>query len=317
MRYINNNRAKELINMKEAISIMEKTFIDMAENKATQVLRRGLPLYDNNIFGIMPAYLNDQGVFGAKLITVFPNNSLDHKPSHQGYIMLFDDKNGDAKGIIDASYITGIRTAAVSAVATQYLSNKNAKILTLIGCGVQAESHMEAMLAVRPIEKVKVFSLSKPDAERFAKRMTDLYGIEVTAYESVEEATKDADIICTLTPAHNPVLFGYHVKKGAHINAVGACTPNARELDSQLMTMSRLVVDNIESVFHESGDILIPIQEGRLKEEAVLGDLGQVIVGDIKGRLNKEDITVFEALGLAVEDLAIANEIFERDEKKR
>jgi len=263
------------------------------------------------LLGLMPAFLPLQKVMGAKIISVFPHNHQKKLPSHQGVVTLFDALTGELRAIVDAEAITAIRTAAVSGAATRALARQDANILCILGAGVQAATHMEAILAVRPINKAKVWSIDEEEAQTFASEMESKHNISVAACSSAREAVEGADIICTVTSSPLPVLEGAWIKPGAHINAVGACTAIVRELDAMAVALSRLYVDRRESALNEAGDILIPLSDGIISESHIVGELGDLLLKKIPGRQSEEEITLFESLGLAVEDLAAACRIIE------
>ena len=208
----------------------------------------------------MPGYLKKSGVLGTKIITVFPDNHRHGLPSHQGVVLLFDSNNGALKAVVDGSEITAIRTAAVSAIATDQLARKDSEVLCLLGAGQQARTHLEAMLLVRPIKVVKVWSRNSENAKRFKDEMEQKFNVLIKVCDTAEEAACDADIICTVTSSKQPILKGVWVKEGAHINAVGACQPNDRELDSELVRKSMFYVDSIESATNESGRLSYSIK---------------------------------------------------------
>ena len=304
---------EENLDMEGCISLMEDVLRQTEEGSCTQYLRTAIELPNKNILGIMPAYF-DEGYFGAKILSVYPLNSRDGYPSHQGQIILFEKDHGQVQAIVDAMSVTKIRTGAVSAAASSCLANPDSGCLALLGSGEQAESHLAAMKCRFPLEEVTVWDLYPERAKAFAERNSRRFGLPVRACETVREAVERADIICTLTPSAEPILSYEWLKPGVHINAVGACSAKARELDSETVLRARFFGDNRESVMHESGDFLIPLGEGRFGEEHFLGTVGQVMNGTIPGRTSREEITVFEALGMAVEDIAAARYL--RDKKK-
>lgn len=312
IKYINEKLVEKHLTTRECIDLMRDTLEAYSNKRCIQNLRTALRLDGDNLIGLMPGYVKDQNCFGTKVITVFPENYKISKPSHQGIVMIFDDKDGALKAVVDGEAITAKRTAAVSAVATDILASKDAKVMTLLGCGVQAEMHLESINHVRDLIEVRVWSLYIKDSTAFVQRMKKKYNIKITAVENSQDAVENADIICTLTPSKEPILFGDWVKKGVHINTVGACTPNARELDSTLVKKSKVFVDSFESATRESGDILIPIAEGVIDNSIIHAEIGEVILGSKSGREHENEVTVFESLGLAVEDIAAANYVYEK-----
>lgn len=299
--------------MKDCVELMADVFRQVEHAACTQYLRTAIELPNHNILGVMPGYF-ESGYFGAKILSVYPMNGREGYPSHQGQILLFEKEHGQIKAVVDAMSVTRIRTGAASAEASRVLARPDASHLALLGSGEQADSHLEAMLSCFPIQTVTVWSPTREKAERFAQKSREKYGVEVNVCDCARNAVKDADIICTLTPSKTPILEKDWVKPGAHINAVGACSPQARELDSDLVTISRFYGDNKESVMNESGDFLFPLKEGRIGETHFRGTIGQILTGSCEGRTSEEEITVFESLGMAVEDLACAEYLYENGE---
>ncbi|MDR2749694.1 MAG: hypothetical protein LBC41_03440 [Clostridiales bacterium] len=312
MVYLSRDDAIELLDMESCIPLMVDTLKALSQKEATQVLRSVIPLGDRNVLGIMPATMDFLKLAGAKVITVFPGNFAKGLPSHQGVVLLFETETGALKAVADGDAITGIRTAACSAAATDALARKDAKVLAILGSGLQARAHLLAMRLVRRIEEVRVWDIDVDSANRFKLEMEEAYGLPVTVCQTSREATANADIVCTVTAAKSPILFGDSVKPGAHINAVGACSPDCRELDTAAVAKAKLFGDRRESALAEAGDLLIPVKEEALDLSHFLGELGDVLLGRIAGRTLDTDITVFESLGLAVEDLASAEFIYER-----
>ncbi|WP_162551070.1 ornithine cyclodeaminase family protein [Paenibacillus tepidiphilus] len=312
MLVINRTEAAELLTMEACIEIMAEVLADLSAGRALQSLRQVMPLEAGNLLGLMPGYLKQEAVAGAKLISVFPHNHALGLPSHQGAVALFDAAGGVLRALVDGRAITAIRTAAASAAATRVLAREDAAELAIIGTGEQAASHLEAMLKVRNIRRVRVWSRSKGKAQQFAAEQAARWSTEVTAAGTVREAVHHADIICTVTAAAEPVLRGEWVRPGTHINAVGACRPHERELDSALVASSRLFVDRRESAVNEAGDYLIPLQEGVIGAEHIAGEIGEWFERRVSGRTGEQEITLFKSLGLAVQDLAAANYIYKR-----
>jgi ornithine cyclodeaminase len=221
--------------------------------------------------------------------------------------MLFDPENGVPRTILDASEVTSIRTAAASGVATRALARAGAGDLALLGSGVEARTHLEAMLVARPLRRVRVYSPDRGRREAFAERESERHGIRVEPVDSARAAVEGADLVCTVTSSRVPVLEGRWLAPGCHVNAAGACLKDARELDTEAVRRARIFVDRRESALNEAGDLLIPMAEGALDAEAIQGELGEVLLGSCAGRRTDDEITLFESLGLAVEDLAAAH----------
>jgi ornithine cyclodeaminase/alanine dehydrogenase-like protein (mu-crystallin family) len=309
---VNHEEVAQLLPMEECMDAMAEALSALARGEALMPLRTVMRLPEG-IGGLaaMPSYLGGVDAIGIKVISVFPGNWGTEYDSHQGAVMLFDARQGQLLAIADATEITAIRTAAVSGVATKALAREDAGDLAILGSGTQARTHLEAMSAARPIRRVRVWSRSPQNAERFVQA-ANRHGIAVESMPSAEQAVAGADLICTTTSATEPILLGRWISPGAHINAVGAAFPTARELDAEAVVRSRLFVDRRESALNEAGDFLIARQEGAVDERHILGELGEVLTGDIRGRTGGDDITLFESLGLAVEDLASIHHIYRR-----
>jgi ornithine cyclodeaminase/alanine dehydrogenase-like protein (mu-crystallin family) len=304
---LNQQDVTALLPMRACIDVMASTLAALARGEAILPLRTIIRLPDDKgAFAVMPACLVSPMTMGAKVITVFPANHGTAFDSHQGAVLLFDSNNGSLAAVLDATPITMMRTAAVSAVATRALAREDASSLAIIGAGVQGHAHLEAMCAVRPITTLRVWSRDSRHAERLAAVARDRFGLLATVAATGAEAVRDAHIVCTATSSNEPVLLGDWLSPGTHINAVGTSQPTARELDSAAVARSRLYVDRRESALKEPGDILVPLNEGLISPEHIVGEIGEVITGRAPGRGNDDEITLFKSLGLAIEDLAAA-----------
>jgi ornithine cyclodeaminase len=251
-------------------------------------------------------------LFGLKAICVFPGNAAIGKDAHQGGVMLFDGETGEMIAVINASAITAIRTAAVSALATRLLSREDAGDLAIIGAGVQARSHLGAMNCVRPLRRVRIAARSFENAKHFANEMQSQCAAVIEPVAATEAAVRGADIIVTATTSREPVLRREWISPGAHINAIGTFSPKAREVDTDTIAAATLFVDRRESALNEAGDYLIAAQEGAIGPEHIRADLGEVLTGVHPGRTTPEEITVFKSLGLAIEDLAAAAHVYKK-----
>jgi alanine dehydrogenase len=310
---INQAEVLELLPMGECIDVMAEALKTLARGDAILPLRPVLWLPEKvGALGMMPSYLGDVKAMGLKVVSVFPGNHGTHYDSHQGAVMLFETEHGRLLAIVDASEITAIRTAATTAVATRALAREDAGDLALLGSGVQARTHLEAMLLVRTIRRVRVWSRSFEHTQRFAQSQARRFGITIEAVPTAQAAVAGADLICTTTAAPQPVLLGEWLAAGTHVNAVGSSVPFTRELDTAAMLKGRLFVDRRESTINEAGDFLFPKKEGALGDEHIQGELGEVLLGKAPGRRSPEEITLFKSLGLAVEDLAAAAHIYKR-----
>ncbi len=313
MRVITEADVPGLLPMHECMDVMAGALATLASGKAILPLRPLMRIPQKaGILGMMPAYMETPDALGVKVITVFNGNHGTEYDSHQGVVLLFEPDHGSIVAVIDASSVTAIRTAAVSGVATRLLARTDAHDLCIIGSGVQARTHLEAMLVARPLTRVRVWSRNADSARMFAQAASLKHGVAVEAMPSAEKAADGADIICTTTSSREPVLRGEWIAAGAHINAVGSSTPTARELDSATVARSLLYVDRRESAMNEAGDFLIPKSEGVIDDAHIRAELGELLLGMHTGRATREDVTLFKSLGLAVEDVAAAHHILAR-----
>jgi ornithine cyclodeaminase/alanine dehydrogenase-like protein (mu-crystallin family) len=279
--------------MEEVIPAMERALADLSSGKVVQPMRVMVPVAEHQGFlGLMPAYAGN--ALGVKLVTFYPQNQ--GIPTHHATILLFKPETGEPLVSMDGRLITEVRTAAVSAVATNYLARPDAAALAIIGSGVQARSHLEALRLVRRFDDVRVWS--PHHAGDFARRYN------VRAMASAEEAVRGADVVVTATTSKTPVLFGGWLSPGVHINAVGAPRPDWRELDDEALRRARVYVDSRDAALKESGDLIAAGQ--------VFGELGEVATGAKPGRESAEEITLFKSLGLAVEDVVTADLVYRK-----
>src|SRR5215472_3079150 len=306
---INQTEVHQLLPIGECMEAMAEALAALAHGEAINPLRQILDLPDRiGLLGIMPGYVKGLNALGLKVVSVFHNNKGSEHDSHQGAVLVFEADHGCLKAIVDASAITAIRTAAVSGVATRLLAREAAEDLAILGSGVQAHSHLEAMLAARNIGRVRVWSPNADHAKAFVRNISAKQDIEVSALDAV----KGADIVCTTTSAREPVLMGEWLAPGVHINAIGSSIPLARELDTLAVAKSRLFVDRRESAVNEAGDYLIAKKEGVIGDQHIQGELGEIISGQIEGRRTDDEITLFKSLGLAIEDVASAHLVYQK-----
>ncbi len=316
MRILTQQQVTELLPMRDCIPLMADALASLSRGEVVVPLRPIMRIPNtHDVFGMMPAYSAALPVFGVKLITVFPGNHGTALDSHQGAVLLFDAKTGRLAAMLDASSITAIRTAAVSAVATRLLAREDASTLALIGSGVQARTHLEAIALARPLKEVRVYSRTWKHAKHFAAWAERAHGTAVEVSDSAEHAVHGADIVCTVTSSREPVLLGDWLEAGMHINAVGASQPDARELDSRAVARTRIFADRRESLVNESADYLIPMREGLISEQHVVAELGEILIERAAGRRSRDEITLFKSLGLAVEDLAAAADVLAKAER--
>jgi alanine dehydrogenase len=284
---LDENAVGRLLRVEEVIPAMEGALADFSSRRVVQPTRVMVPVTEHEGFlGLMPAYTG--AALGTKLVAFYPRNT--EVPTHHATILLFKPETGEALVTMDGRLITEVRTAAVSAVATERLARSDASVLAIIGSGVQARSHLEALRLVREFREVRVWS------PRRARAFAEEHGVRASA--SAEEAVRGADVVVTATTSPAPVLSGEWLLPGAHVNAVGAPRPDWRELDDEVLRRSRVYVDSREAAMKESGDVIAAGE--------IFAEVGEVVSGAKPGRQSDEEVTLFKSLGLAVEDVATA-----------
>ena len=318
MRFIDREEVARRLTYEVAISIVREAMIAFSKGETKQLLRSMMPLSEGRMFGVMPGAMGAHAAFGAKLISIYPENfargiQSGGLSSHQGVVVLFDPETGAPVCVVHAGEITAIRTAAASAVATDVLARKDARRLALLGYGEQARSHARAMAKVRGLESVVVWGRSVERARVFAERMEAELGGGVRAVETVREAVAEADVVCTLTSAEEPILMGEWVRPGTHVNVVGSSYAGPAEVDGELVRRSRFVVDSREGVLAQGAEFLRAKAAGLVGDEHIVGEIGQVLAGDVVGRRSAEEVTVYKSLGHVAQDLACAWALYADD----
>jgi ornithine cyclodeaminase len=304
------------------MELMENALASLSRGEVMLPLRPVIRIPNSpNAFAVMPAYSADLSACAAKIISVYPGNHGTALDSHQGMVALFDGSDGRPLAIMDAFSITAIRTAAVSGVATRLLALRDVKTVTVLGAGTQGRSHIDAMLAARPFERVMVWSRTKAHAAALVTEAEGRYGpgpvsrarpAKFVVVEDIDAAVREADVVCTATASREPILRGGWLRPGTHVNAVGSSIPTARELDTEAVRRARVFVDRRESAANEAGDLIIPMKEGAIGKDHIVAELGELLLGTATGREDETQITLFKSLGLAVEDLACAVYLHER-----
>ncbi len=317
MLVIDGAAVRELYPMTAAIAEMREALVRYSARTVVQPLRLVVRSPDGpGLLAAMPAWAGADCGFGIKTITITPGNPARGMDTHQGTVTMFDRETGVPSAVLDASAITEIRTAAVSAVATEALAGPDAGDLALLGSGVQARSHLEAMAALRPLRRIRVWSRTRDHAEAFAAWAGGRFGPAVEVAGSVAEALDGADLVCTALACVEPVVSAGMLAPGVHLNAVGACLPSDRELDTGAMAAATVFVDSRESALAEAGDLVIPIRAGDLSADHVQAEIGEVLADRHPGRSRPDEITLFKSLGLAIEDV-VSGAYIERQARSR
>jgi ornithine cyclodeaminase/alanine dehydrogenase-like protein (mu-crystallin family) len=302
-----------LLAMQELIDLMERTLADFSSGRAIQPVRTTVSLAAHDSFlAVMPGYLPTPDALAVKLVSFTPANSARGIPTHFATILVFDASTGALIAIMDGRLVTERRTAAVSAAAARALAKPRAESLALLGSGVQASSHLEALKLVRPIARARVWSPTPAHREAFARQHSARWGLPVTAVGSAAEAVRGADLIVTATSSRTAVLRGEWLSPGTHVTAVGAPRPEWRELDGAAIKRASVFVDSLAGARVESGDLIQAEKEGAIARDHARGEIGAVFAGAIPGRTREDEITLFKSLGMAVEDVAAAQHVFRR-----
>jgi ornithine cyclodeaminase len=307
MRVIERDEVARRLTYDLCIPIVREAMIAFSKGETRQHLRSIIPLAAGRAFGIMPGAMAEAGApFGAKLISVYPENFAKGRQSHQGLVILFEPETGEPVCVVHAGAITAIRTAAASAVATEALARADACRLTILGYGEQAASHARAVGKVRALRSISVWGRSPERARAFAARMTGELGLPVTPFASARAAVADADIVCTVTGAREPILEGAWVRPGTHVNLVGSSGAGPVEVDNELVVRSRFIADSREGVLRQGAEFLKAKEAGLIGDDHIVAEIGQVLAGDIEGRRSADEITLYKSLGHVVQDLASA-----------
>lgn len=310
MRSIDRDEVARRLTYDVCIPLVRDAMIAFSTGVTRQLLRSIIPLADGHLFGIMPGALGVNAPFGAKLLTVFPENTARGLQSHGGVIVLFEPEAGAAVCCVHAGEVTAIRTAAASAVASDALARPDARRLAILGYGEQAATHARAISKVRTLDSITVWGRSSERARTFAASMrAELgipLGIPVTAVTAVQQAVAAADIICTVTSAQEPILEAAWVVPGTHINVVGSSHAGPAEIDNALVAASRFYVDSRDGVLAQGAEFLRAKQAGLIDDSHIVGEIGEVLAGRVAGRRTPEEITIYKSLGHIVQDLASA-----------
>jgi len=312
--FLGQEEVARLLSVADCIEVMSDAMAALARGEVHQPLRQVVrPPDAKGLLGLMPAYIGGaEPVYGAKTAGFFPGNSALGLDPHQGCVLLFSGETGALMAVMSASEITGIRTAAMTGLATRLLARPEACRLALIGSGHQAHWQLQAVAAVRPLVSVKVAARSLSSARAFVEAEQPNHGFAMEAVESAAAAVRDADIVITATNAREPVLRREWIAPGTHINAVGSSTPSHCEIEPALMGHASLFVDRRESTLNESGDYLNALHAGLVSPASLRAEIGEIVVGQHPGRTGDDELTLFKSLGMALEDVATARVLYQR-----
>jgi len=310
IRYFSGKDIRQILSMEQCIEAMQVAFGALSGGEAVVPVRSRLELEaDNGNALFMPSYMPGIHRVGLKTVTNHKQNAARGLPIVHAMMMLFDSSSGEPLAIMDGEALTGLRTGAGSGLATRYLAKETAKTVSIIGPGAQGETQLEAVCAVRPIERAFVAGRNPEKAELFAEKMAGKLGIEVSVANSME-CLEDSDIICTATPSMEPLFEDRHIMPGTHINAVGAYKTDMVEIPPETVARSKVVVDQMAACLAEAGDIVQPVKMGLIGEDHIHGELGQLVNGELCGRETDKEITFFKSVGVAVQDLVTADLLY-------
>jgi ornithine cyclodeaminase/alanine dehydrogenase-like protein (mu-crystallin family) len=315
MRFIDREEVARRLTYDVCISLVRDAMIAFSAGETKQLLRSIIPLADGHLYGIMPGALGATKPFGAKLISIFPENAAQGMQSHQGVIVLFEPDTGTPVCIVHAGEVTAIRTAAASAVATNALARKDATRLAILGTGEQAATHALAIGKVRALKSITVWGRSPERAHALAEMLRAELNLPVTGMATVQQALANSDILCTVTSASEPILKGEWVQPGQHINVVGSSHAGPVEIDNALVARARFFADSREGVLQQGAEFLRAKQAGLIDDSHILAEIGQVLAGTAEGRRSNTDITIYKSLGHIVQDLASAWWLYAQPER--
>jgi alanine dehydrogenase len=308
MLVLSEKQVESLIEIEELIAALERAHIQYSIGKAVMPVRLVVPLpqIDGRITS-MPGFLEADRALGMKVVTYFQHNPQRNLPAILATVLLFSSETGAPIAVMDGNYITAIRTACASALATKVLANAETPVLAILGAGVQARAHIRALSGVRKISRIKIYSPSGASAASIKKDLEPACGIPIETAASAEEAVRGADLLVTCSTAKEPILRHEWVKPGAHVNAVGSHRPDYRELDGATVAHARLVVDSRQAIMAECGDVLLAIKENAITEAHIHAEIGEILAARKPARSAPDEITVYKSVGIAIQDVAAAN----------
>jgi alanine dehydrogenase len=316
MRILSGEDVRKAMPMRQAVETIQKAFAQLSTGEADVPLRTGLPVPKHHgITLFMPGYLAGDDQMAVKIVSVFNDNPAKGLPLIHALVVVVDAETGAPAAVMDGTYLTALRTGAASGAATNLLARPDARRAAIFGAGVQARTQLEAVQAVRPIQEAWVYDLNRQQAENYAAEMSRALGLEIHVASSPAEALKQADVICTATTSTRPVFDDADLKPGAHINAVGAYTPEMQEIPAETVQRSKVVIDHQQASMAEAGDLLIPLKQGLISKGDIYAELGEIAAGLKPGRASAEEITFFKSVGVAVQDVAAANAVLQAAKK--
>ena len=312
MLVLSESQVQSLIDIDELIAALARAHVQYSTGKAVMPVRLVVPLPQiQGRITSMPGYLTEDNALGMKVVTYFQDNPKRNLPAILATIMLFSTETGKLIAAMDGGYITAIRTACASALATKALANLETPTLGILGAGVQERAHIQALSRVRPLRRIRIYSPSGKSALTIKREMEPL-GVAIEAVTSAQEAVRDSDLIVTVTTAKEPIVKSAWLKAGAHINAVGSHRPDLREIDGATLKRAKVVVDSKDAIMAECGDILLALKEQSITEADIHGEIGEVLAGAKPGRTSADEITLYKSVGIAIQDVAAAQLVYRK-----
>jgi ornithine cyclodeaminase len=315
--FISADEIAQALSHADCIEVMRAAMARLSSGETRQMLRQILPLEEGRMFGIMGGTLGPGGPFGSKLVSVTPHRGEGGPPSHQGAVVIFDPVTGAPLCQLEAGMITAIRTASASAMATDVLARKDARVLAILGTGEQAWHHACVLPVVRDFREMRIWGRSLERAEALASKVRERTGISCLAYSEVAGAVFGADVICTVTGAAEPILTAEMVRAGAHVNVVGSSFDGPREVDDALVAAARFFADSRASVLAQGSEFRHAMASGAVSEAHLLGEIGEVLRGAVSGRVHESDITLYKSLGHIVQDIAAGYHVYQTIHRER
>lgn len=308
IRFLSREDVRQALPMALAIEAMKAAFVQLSAGQADVPLRVALQVpRHNGVTLFMPAYLSADDQMAIKIVSVFNDNPAKKLPLIHALVVAVDATTGEPMAVMDGTYLTALRTGAVSGAATDLLARQDVRTAAVFGAGVQGRTQLEAVCAVRSIQKAWVYDVVAEQAAAYATEMSERLSLPVKVASTPSEAARQADVICTATTSTRPVFDDADVRPGTHINAVGAYTPHMQEVPVETVLRAKVVIDHREASLAEAGDLLIPLQQGRMTEEHIYAELGEIVAGLKPGRVSSDEVTLFKSVGVAVQDVAAAN----------
>ena len=310
MRVLGAAAIETLLPIGQCIEVVDGAMRALSSHQVLSPLRTVMPLATPNAMGVMPGAMLEHGCFGVKVLALYPGNGALGLPSHAGAVVLFDAASGAPVAVLESNSLTALRTAAASAVATRALARPGSQVVALLGSGHQALWHVHALRAVLPVTRLQLWSRSAAGVARFMAHLGPMQGVDVVAMGNAHDAVDGADVVCTVSSAREPILHGAWLAPGQHVNLVGASVAAAREADNTVVRRSRFFVDARASAAVQAGEWLGALRDGVVGPSHLLGEIGEVLLGRVPGRLTDADITVYKSLGHTAQDLAAANAVY-------